>query len=206
VGTDTVKGVFFTTPNRWDRFQATLPSAMTHRRRHVPVKVFASVADQVVSLTVCLGPISRMFTRSLYALIASAPTCNSHLVRTPEVDAELAFVSSLKRLTHVQTIWPESLRRIPISLRLFVDASDSGWGGFIDGVESSSARGYFTPESASFPQLGARFAGCWSSYVRTYHPFEESASWFSRTTRTSPAISRPAAAQAARLTGYTSSC
>jgi hypothetical protein len=31
-------------------------------------------------------------------------------------------------------------------LSLFVDASDSGWGGFIDGVASSEARGYFTSE------------------------------------------------------------
>jgi len=66
VGIDTVKGVIFTTPNRWDRFQATLTSAMTRSRRHVPVKVFASVAGQAVSLSVCLGPVSRMFTRSLY--------------------------------------------------------------------------------------------------------------------------------------------
>ena len=145
VGIDTLSGVFFSTPNRWDRFQATVATAMARNRRHVPVKMLASVAGQAVSLRVCLGPVTRMFTRALYASINTAHTWNSHVVRNPEVDVELAFFSSLKRLTHTVPIWLESLRSIPISLRLFVDASDSGWGGFIDGVRSSSAHGYFTP-------------------------------------------------------------
>ena len=146
VGIDTVEGVFFSTPNRWDRFQSTVASAMAYNRRRVPVKVLASVAGQAVSLRVCMGPVSRMFTRSLYKLIESAPTWRSHLTRTDEVNIELGFFASLKRLKYAQPIWSASWRSVPVALRLFVDASDSGWGGFIDGVASSEARGYFTSE------------------------------------------------------------
>ena len=144
VGIDTVAGVFFATPNRWDRLQASVQRALSCRRRHMHVKLLASVAGQVISLSSSLGSLSRMFTRSMYACVNSAQSWNSHVVRSDEVTLELEFFAGLDRLKYTQPIWLASVRSVPIQVSLFVDASESGWGGFIDGVPSSAAHGYFS--------------------------------------------------------------
>ena len=59
----------------------------------VNVRILATVVGQIISLTPCVGDVTRIMTRSLYAVVNTKVTWNSTVVLTKEACSELVFWS-----------------------------------------------------------------------------------------------------------------
>ena len=92
----------------------------------VPARSLASLVGRIMSMSLALGPVTRLMTRSMYALLNSKAAWCQRLVLTPEAAAELNFW--LKEVTKFngQGIWPR-----PSAVRVvYSDASSTGYGGY----------------------------------------------------------------------------
>ena len=95
-------------------------------RCNASAKQIASVVGKIISMSVALGPVSRLMTRSLYALLNSRRSWFDSLCITKEAEEELQFWYRSITDYNVQNIW-----RSPSAVRVvYSDASGIGFGGY----------------------------------------------------------------------------
>ena len=86
----------------------------------------ASVTGKIMFMSLAIGPVSRLMTRSMYALLSSRQYWGRPLFMTSEAKAELKFWAS--QIDHIngKEIWhsPSAVRVV------YSDASATGYGGF----------------------------------------------------------------------------
>ena len=101
----------------------------------IPVGVVASVVGQIMSMSLALGPVARLRTRAMYAVINSCTSWSAYVRLTEESMLELEFWQENVAVLNTQPIWfkPGATQVI------YSDASDSGYGGY-------------------------SFSGCWPTY------------------------------------------
>jgi len=94
--------------------------------KQIKAKLLASILGKIISMALGLGPVSRLMTRSLYALLNTRHFWCESLAISLEAREELLFwVDNLNNLNG-QGIWhsPSALRVV------YSDASDTGYGGY----------------------------------------------------------------------------
>ena len=106
----------------------------------VPVRALASCAGQLISMTLAVGPISSLLTRAMYRTIESRLFWSDNVFLSDPVVNELQFwaanISSLNG-------FPIKLRLAP-TMQIFSDASDTGYGGFVQGDPKLRFHGIWT--------------------------------------------------------------
>ncbi len=67
--------------DRWDRLRQDIVSLFRAAEldKKVPVRLVASTTGQIISMSLAIGDVSRLFTKSLYRDINSAASWNSHV-------------------------------------------------------------------------------------------------------------------------------
>ena len=94
--------------------------------REMPATVLASVIGRIMSMSLALGPLARMMTRSMYAVLNARSSWCHQVLLTPEALEELAFWLNNIDNFNGQNIWPKaSAIRV-----VYSDASGSGYGGY----------------------------------------------------------------------------
>ena len=113
-------------------------------RPTVPAKALASAIGKVISMSMALGPIARLMTRSLYTILNTRQSWCSRLQLSVEAKNELEFWLSKIGNFNGQDLWPK-----PSAVRVvFSDASDSGYGGYMVEHGGCIANGQWTREEA----------------------------------------------------------
>ena len=154
---DTVEGTFRITPERKVSMEHSLDCALA--QSWLPVRELASVAGKLVSCYLALGPVTRIFTRSLFECLAARDvTLTARSARgrarqwwrggvrlSRKAQSELKFWKRTLPKWDGCSVWPPTCLR---PLRLYVDASDGAWGAFEEGNESTAMRELFSPKHA----------------------------------------------------------
>jgi hypothetical protein len=115
------------------------------RKKRVLLRTLVSITGTVLSMRMCWGHVTQLYTRHLFALINSYWSLNYWADLTEGAINELLFWQGLPRARFVGPIWPPTEG---VSIRLASDASDFGWGGHtLEGV-IQYAHEYHTEEQA----------------------------------------------------------
>ena len=106
----------------------------------------SSLVGTVVSMGTAIGPVARMWTRSLYALVKKAPSWDSLITLSDNVSAEIKFWSICFEKFNGNHVWPTS----PIvNVMSYSDSSDFAWGGYIVQIVDHVAKESFTEVEAA---------------------------------------------------------
>ena len=102
----------------------------SHRSKQaIPVRDLARFADHMISSYLALGPVARFTTRCSYRAIESRRSWHDYLVLPEDAVSELKFW-----LTHLRSLNGFTIRsRLAPSLTIYSDASDTGYGGHVEG-------------------------------------------------------------------------
>ena len=76
--------------------------------REMPVTVLASVIGRIMSMSLALGSLARMMTRSMYAVLNARSSWCHQVLLTPEALEELAFWLNNIDNFNGQNIWPKA--------------------------------------------------------------------------------------------------
>jgi hypothetical protein len=141
---DTVEGTFRIPEERMEKVlqhlqELTVPGVKARARQ------LASTAGRIQSCYLALGPATRIFTREMYRCIEERSSWQGSVIISEGARKEAKLWLTTLRAWDGCAIWPKSLVE-PIILR--VDASDTGWGGWCEGVQQFDAHEYFTKEEA----------------------------------------------------------
>ena len=93
----------------------------------MPARKLASLIGKIVSISIGLGPVTRLMTRALYTTLHQMVAWCQNLTFSPEASQELEFWISEISHFNGRTIWPK-----PSAVRVvYSDASATGYGGYI---------------------------------------------------------------------------
>lgn len=110
----------------------------------VTARQLASVVGKIMSMSLALGPVTRLMTRSLYAVLNSRTAWCQKLALTPEALQELRFWLDEISKFNGQHIWPK-----PSAVRVvYSDASATGYGGYTVEHGTMVATGQWSTEDA----------------------------------------------------------
>ena len=121
----------------------------------LPARSLASITGRLISMSIALGPVTRLMTRNLYALINMRKSWCHTLTISPEATAELLFWLEQIDNFNGQNIWhsPSAIRVV------YSDASSSGYGGYLVEHGCHIAHGQWLPEeriqSSTWRELNA---------------------------------------------------
>ena len=96
---DTTQGFISVTEQRISKLKVNIDSVLKGDSVIVNVRSLATVVSQIISLTPCMGGVTRIMTRSLYAVVNTKVSWNSTVVLTKEACSELMFLESECRLS-----------------------------------------------------------------------------------------------------------
>ena len=104
-------------------------------------KQLASVRSKILAMGLAFGPVARLMTRSLHALLNTRSAWCNILIITPEVTKELRFWGQELESFNGQDIWhsPSAVRVV------YTDASNIGYGGYTVEHGCHIAHGLWTP-------------------------------------------------------------
>ena len=113
--------------------------------RALPARSIASITGKIISMSIALGPVTRLMTRSLYALISTRYSWCHMLEISAEARSELQFWADQLKEFNGQDIWhsPSAVRFV------YSDASDTGYGGYTIEHGCHIAQGQWLPHEAS---------------------------------------------------------
>ena len=113
-------------------------------QKYVHARELASVTGKLIAMSLGIGPVSRLMTRAMYALIESRSSWCDKLVLNEEVKREIEFWVSGLKMFNSQPIWhrPSAVRIV------YSDASDTGYGGYVVEHGPYIAHGQWTEEEA----------------------------------------------------------
>ena len=110
----------------------------------VPATVLASIIGKVLSMALALGPVMRLMTRNLYAMLNARSSWYQNLSVTREARAELAFWLEHIEKFNGQNMWPG-----PSAVRVvYSDASSTGYGGYCIEHGDQVTAGQWLPQEA----------------------------------------------------------
>jgi hypothetical protein len=116
-----------------------------------PVRKLASVCGKIISFGNCVGDVSRLMSRNLFAVINTAPTWNSYVRLSSEALAELNFWKSNVASLNGIPIWPVRLKPLKI---VYSDASGSACCSFIeDKIFHQNWSDFERAQSSTFREL-----------------------------------------------------
>ena len=87
----------------------------------------ASITGKIISMSLAIGSVSRLMTRSMYALLSTRKHWSQSLILTPEVKEELQFWIRQIDLINGKEIWHSPSSAVCV---VYSDASAMGYGGF----------------------------------------------------------------------------
>ena len=122
-----------------ERIASLLDTGATARK-------IAGVTGTVISMGLALGPVARLWTRSLYHQVKLWQSGDRKIELTPESMRELHFWKSCYEEFNGQPIWPISPK---CTVTSYSDASSWGWGGYVVQVGRSMSKGNFSEFEAS---------------------------------------------------------
>ena len=97
-----------------------------NHRQFIPTKVLASLIGKIVSMSLALGPVTRLMTRSLYATLNSRGSWCQQLALSQDAKAEIQFWRNNISQFNGLDLWPK-----PSAVRVvYSDASNTGYGGY----------------------------------------------------------------------------
>ena len=121
---DLRKGCIMVPHDKVTKLQRYLSEALENEQ--MPAKKIASLTGKIIALGIAIGPVTRLRTRALYALLESKSSWYDRLVLSDEARREVSFWSSSLQQYNGQPIW-----RAPSAVRVvYSDASDTGFGGY----------------------------------------------------------------------------
>ena len=77
-------------------------------RPTVPTRKFVSAIDKLISMSMALGPVARLMTRSLYAVLNARRSWFAQLQLSKEAKSELEFWMGKMKEFNVHNLWPKS--------------------------------------------------------------------------------------------------
>jgi hypothetical protein len=142
---DSVEGSFRIPSERKEKIISQLTIYAENKGVSVRVRELASLAGRIMSCYLALGPVTRIFTRNMYACIENRDHWRGRVNLTSGTLKEVRFWTQALSQWDGQAIWPTQLKHPRV---LHVDASDSGWGGWQEGLQHFEAYEGFTPSEA----------------------------------------------------------
>ncbi|XP_065915901.1 uncharacterized protein [Dysidea avara] len=114
------------------------------KRPTVPARMLASAIGKLISMSMALGPVTRLMTRSLYGALNTRRSWCALLQLPEEAKSEVEFWIGKIKEFNGQNLWPK-----PSAVRVvFSDASDTGFGGYTVEHGGLIASGQWTKEEA----------------------------------------------------------
>ena len=139
---DLAKGEFTVPEHKLVKLKSHLQEAL--RSQVMPARMLASLIGRIMSMSLALGPVTRLMTRSLYATLNSKVAWCQRLSLTPAAREELTFWFNEVSKFNGQDIWPK-----PSAVRVvYSDASATGFGGYTVEHGALIANGQWSAEEA----------------------------------------------------------
>ena len=121
---DTIRMTFQVPPKKLEKSKRAISDVLNSST--VSLRNIARIAGYLVSMTMALGPIGRLFTRQMYYVIACRESWQDVVTISEPVAQELKFW-----LNHVDAFNGYTIKRkFSATAIVFSDASDSGFGGY----------------------------------------------------------------------------
>ena len=127
---DMLKGMFHVPERRWDKMMSVL-SHVWENRHSVKARTVAAFVGHVMSMRLAIGPVTRLWTRSLYRRIMRARHYGEFLHLDADACRELGFWRDRFSGDACGTsfpIWPRSAKAEVVT---YSDASNWAWGGHL---------------------------------------------------------------------------
>ena len=162
---DLKQGLFYVPPKKVTSLKRKLQQFCSSQK--TTARRISSLVGTVVSLGIAIGPVARMWTRSLYALVYKLPSWDSPITLSDKASAELIeFWSLCFEKFNGNHIWPTS----PIvNVMSYSDSSNFTWGGYIVQIADHVAKGSFTEVEAAQSSTWKELQGTFyllSSYLK----------------------------------------
>ena len=137
---DLSEGKFHVPAGKLDKLKALVGSILQLSR--VPVCILASAAGQIISMSLAMGPITRLRTRALYAALNNRSSWADKCHLPAEAREELEFWKTNVQLLNGKPIWfsPGTTRIV------YSDASSSGYGGYVVELGNEIVHGQWSVE------------------------------------------------------------
>lgn len=121
---DLQEGMFYVPKEKLSKLKTDVKSVLHYE--YVGARKLASLVGQIISMSLAIGPVARLRTRSLYHILNSRRSWSSMVYITSAARDELRFWHSSLPAYNGQPIWfsPGATRVV------FSDASSTGYGGF----------------------------------------------------------------------------
>ena len=111
----------------------------------IPVREVAGLVGQIISMSRAVGPLARMFTRHLYAVVNSRQAWNSWVYLDQKACNELAFWRANIHMVNGQSMWfAASAVRV-----VYSDASGFAFGGYCVQHANKLVHGSWSPEECT---------------------------------------------------------
>ena len=111
----------------------------------IKAKSLASITGKLISMSIAMGPVTRLMTRSMYALLNTQQFWCQYLPITNLVQEEISFWVQQLDTFNGQGIW-----HTPSAVRIvYADASSTGYGGYTVEHGCYIAHGPWTAEEAA---------------------------------------------------------
>ena len=125
---DTNQGFISVTEHRITKLKRSIDSVLKGSCTTVNVRTLAAVVGQIMSVTLCVGDVTRIMTRTLYAVVKTKVSWNSTSELSKEAYAELVVWNQNVDSLNCPSPW--LLPCIPAKF-VYSDASDHACGSFI---------------------------------------------------------------------------
>ena len=121
---DLERGCISAPPDKLDSFKMQIMQAIGCTC--IGARPLASIVGKIISLSLAFGPVARLMTRSMYALLNSRNSLCHRLHIDPNTRKELGFWEAEIEKFNGQDIWhsPSAVRVV------YSDASVTGYGGY----------------------------------------------------------------------------
>ncbi|XP_078586057.1 uncharacterized protein LOC144867916 [Branchiostoma floridae x Branchiostoma japonicum] len=139
-------GSFQVPPRRCDTFSSLITDAIASSHS-ISARSVSRITGNLVSMSLALGPVVRLWTRSLYAFISSSDSWDSRRSLPQAARDELLFWQDNFSKLLGYPIWTPSPS---VDVITYSDASNHAWGGFTVTLGSThTARGNFERHQAA---------------------------------------------------------
>ena len=116
----------FRVPNHRVGNLKILLDKVTEKKFYTTAREVAKVTGSIISVSLALGPVARLWTRALYRNSSSATIWDRKIILSIEGKKEIKFWAKELDSCHGAPIW----KRAPkIDVIMYSDAREPGWGG-----------------------------------------------------------------------------
>ena len=141
------------------RLQEMLDIALNSK--YTTARKLASISGTLISMGLASGPVTRLWTRSIYHQINSRQSWDREMILTSESWHELDFWNMCFYECSGQPILPIAPK---CTITSYSDASAQGWGGYIVQIGASISRGNFSENEAGKSSTWHELKGTFNRY------------------------------------------